>query len=73
MPIFSDLILRNDQQIKESLRLVFLEISKSLNDNMKLVQAFQMSTFSNGSDTVATGSVDNTGRDSSGSSGGRGD
>jgi hypothetical protein len=58
--------------MKESLRLVFLEISKSLNDNLKVVQAFQMS-MGDGSDIVATGASENPGRDSSGSSGGNGD
>ena len=38
MPILSELILRNEQSIKESLRLIFLEISMALNENLKAVQ-----------------------------------
>ena len=38
MPILSDLILRNEQAVKESLRLIFLEISSALTDNMRAVQ-----------------------------------
>lgn len=37
MPVLSDLILRNEQAIKESLRLIFLEISQALNENMVAV------------------------------------
>ncbi len=35
MPIFSELILRNEVPIKESLKSIFLEISGALNDNSK--------------------------------------
>ena len=38
MPILSELILRNEQAIKESLRMIFLEISTALNENLKAVQ-----------------------------------
>ena len=38
MPILSDLILRNEQTVKESLRLIFLEISQALSENMRAVQ-----------------------------------
>ena len=38
MPILSDLILRNEQGIKDSLRLCFLEISTALSENMRAVQ-----------------------------------
>lgn len=43
MPIFSELILRNEQAIKESLRLIFLEISAALNQNMIQVSAQSLS------------------------------
>lgn len=42
MPILSELILRNEHPIKESLRFIFLEISSALNDNMKAVQEAMM-------------------------------
>ena len=38
MPILSDLILRNEQGVKDSLRLCFLEISTALSENMRAVQ-----------------------------------
>ena len=38
MPILSDLILRNEQGVKDSLRLCFLEISAALSENMRAVQ-----------------------------------
>ena len=38
MPILSDLILRNEQGVKDSLRLCFLEISTALSENMLAVQ-----------------------------------
>ena len=42
MPILSELILRNEQPVKEALRSIFLEISTALNDNMKAVQEAMM-------------------------------
>lgn len=74
MPIFSELILRNEQAIKESLRLIFLEISAALNQNMVKVAAqsqnLTQSQTTEGQGRVSTGGPADDNRGSRGSSGG---
>ena len=76
MPILSDLILRNEQAVKESLRLIFLEISSALTDNMRAVQeAFtnQQHDFAmvgaGAENRVSTGAAEDGNRGSSGGEG----
>ena len=76
MPILSDLILRNEQAVKESLRLIFLEISSALTDNMRAVQeAFtnQQHEFAmvgaGAENRVSTGAAEDGNRGSSGGEG----
>ena len=71
MPIFSELVLRNEQPIKESLRLIFLEISASLSSNFAALnsvnseaQSSQQSPERQG--RVSTGACEDGNRGSSG-------
>ena len=79
MPVFSDLILRNEQPIKEALRSIFLEISLALNDNMSAFQSaanqsrsgdfMQEAESHHFENRVSTGAAEDGNRGSSGGEG----